>query len=146
MRLYVDVCCLSRPFDDQSQARIRLETEAILTILKQCGQGLHSWCSSSAIEQEVEANPDWEKRRLVQMMLDEADERLLLDQDVQRLGVSYHQQGLGVFDAIHLALAERHGCDILLTVDSGFLGTVARITPRPRTAVRNPVAWILEAT
>jgi len=32
-RLYLDVCCLNRPFDDQSQDRIRLEAEAVRVIL-----------------------------------------------------------------------------------------------------------------
>ncbi|MBE2197400.1 MAG: hypothetical protein IAE79_02240 [Anaerolinea sp.] len=27
MRVYLDVCCLNRPFDDQSQERIQLEAE-----------------------------------------------------------------------------------------------------------------------
>jgi hypothetical protein len=30
MVLYLDVCCLKRPFDDQAQPRIRIETEAVL--------------------------------------------------------------------------------------------------------------------
>ena len=34
-RIYLDVCCLNRPFDDQNQPRIRLESEAILIILAQ---------------------------------------------------------------------------------------------------------------
>lgn len=34
MRIYLDVCCLNRPFDDQTQDRIHLEAEAVLTILK----------------------------------------------------------------------------------------------------------------
>ncbi|WP_420642969.1 hypothetical protein [Candidatus Leptofilum sp.] len=29
MKIYLDVCCLNRPFDDQTQDRMRLETEAI---------------------------------------------------------------------------------------------------------------------
>jgi hypothetical protein len=33
MRLYLNMCCLKRPFDDQTQARIRLETEAIDAVL-----------------------------------------------------------------------------------------------------------------
>ena len=37
-RIYLDVCCLNRPFDDQSQPRIRLESETILIILAQCEQ------------------------------------------------------------------------------------------------------------
>jgi hypothetical protein len=32
MKIYLDVCCLNRPFDDQAKDRIRLESEAILTI------------------------------------------------------------------------------------------------------------------
>ncbi len=32
-RIYLDVCALNRPLDDQSQMRIRLETDAVLLIL-----------------------------------------------------------------------------------------------------------------
>jgi len=32
-KIYLDVCCLNRPFDDQSQDRIKLEAEAIIMIL-----------------------------------------------------------------------------------------------------------------
>ena len=32
IRLYLDLCCFNRPFDDQSQTRVRLETEAKLAL------------------------------------------------------------------------------------------------------------------
>lgn len=32
MRVYLDNCCYNRPFDDQRQVRVRLETEAKLRI------------------------------------------------------------------------------------------------------------------
>lgn len=32
MKIYLDNCCFNRPFDDQSQIRIRLESEAKLKI------------------------------------------------------------------------------------------------------------------
>ncbi len=32
MRIYLDNCCFNRPFDDQANIRIRLETEAKLYI------------------------------------------------------------------------------------------------------------------
>ena len=35
-KIYLDVCCLNRPFDDQTQGRIHLEAESILTILSLC--------------------------------------------------------------------------------------------------------------
>jgi hypothetical protein len=31
--IYLDMCCLNRPFDDQSQPRIRLDAEAVLALL-----------------------------------------------------------------------------------------------------------------
>ncbi|MGH2585054.1 MAG: hypothetical protein ACRDJE_09075 [Dehalococcoidia bacterium] len=36
MRIYFDVCCLNRPFDDQRQERVRLETEALLIAFGRC--------------------------------------------------------------------------------------------------------------
>lgn len=38
-RVYLDVCVLNRLFDDQRQMRIRLETDAILLILKFIQEG-----------------------------------------------------------------------------------------------------------
>ena len=32
MRVYVDNCCYNRPFDDQSQSKVLIETEAKLLI------------------------------------------------------------------------------------------------------------------
>jgi len=34
MKIYLDVCCLNRPFDDQTQDRIHLEAESVMTILR----------------------------------------------------------------------------------------------------------------
>jgi hypothetical protein len=33
MLLYLDMCCMKRPFDDQSHPRFRLESEAVLGLL-----------------------------------------------------------------------------------------------------------------
>jgi len=45
----LDVCCLNRPFDDQTQPRIRLESEAILIILAQCEQRQWEWVGSEVL-------------------------------------------------------------------------------------------------
>lgn len=33
MKIYLDVCCLNRPFDDQAQQRVHLEAEALVDAL-----------------------------------------------------------------------------------------------------------------
>jgi hypothetical protein len=37
MKIYLDNCCLNRPFDDQANLRIRLESEAIEALCKGLG-------------------------------------------------------------------------------------------------------------
>lgn len=39
VRIYLDACCLNRPFDDQSQLRIHLKSEAVLAIIERVEQG-----------------------------------------------------------------------------------------------------------
>src|ERR1039457_5994001 len=52
MKLYLDVCCLNRPFDDQSQNRVRLEAEAILSILEMAQSDKLEIISSDVIDDE----------------------------------------------------------------------------------------------
>ena len=57
MRIYLDTCCLNRPFDNQNDARISLETEAIKTILNRCEQGEWHLINSEVLELEIYKTP-----------------------------------------------------------------------------------------
>jgi hypothetical protein len=46
MKIYLDTCCLNRPFDDQNQPRIRLESEAVTLILEKTHQREWEWVGS----------------------------------------------------------------------------------------------------
>lgn len=52
-KIYMDVCCLNRPFDDQSQDRVYLEAEAILAILSHCQKGHLQMVASDMIDYEL---------------------------------------------------------------------------------------------
>ena len=39
MRVYLDNCCYNRPFDEQAQLSVRLETEAKLEVQRQMRSG-----------------------------------------------------------------------------------------------------------
>jgi hypothetical protein len=43
LRIYLDACCLSRLTDDQSQARVHPESDAIEHILRMVRAGLATW-------------------------------------------------------------------------------------------------------
>jgi predicted nucleic acid-binding protein len=145
MKLYLDVCCLNRPFDDQSQQRIRVETEAIGIVLDLCVHGPHRWLISDALEDEVLRNPDPEPRAKVLDTLQLAQARLTANKRTFQLAGRYQrEQTLAAMDALHLALAELGGCDILLTTDDDFVRRADRLRPRLHVRVKNPVTWLME--
>ena len=65
--IYLDVCCLNSPFDDQTQERIRLEAEAVMLILNRCQNTQWQILGSEVIDDELEQTPAGERKR--QMML-----------------------------------------------------------------------------
>ena len=62
-RLYLDVCTLCRPFDDQSQMRIRLETNAYYLILQALQDARYVIVVSPVHFEEANAISDAEERR-----------------------------------------------------------------------------------
>ncbi len=65
MKIYLDICCFNRPFDDQSQLRIRLESEAKLKIQTDIQAGNFDLVWSYILEGENEANPFEERKRAI---------------------------------------------------------------------------------
>jgi hypothetical protein len=49
MRIYLDTCCYNRPFDDQHQERVHIESEAILIIIKRAQQNLDEIIGSDVL-------------------------------------------------------------------------------------------------
>jgi hypothetical protein len=65
MRVYLDNCCFNRPFDDQRHLRIRLETEAKLTIQEAVWSGAIQLAWSYILDFENMNNPFEERRKAV---------------------------------------------------------------------------------
>ena len=58
MRLYLDTCSLSRPWDDQSQVNIHLEAEAELFIIEEARLGNLELTTSDYVLGEINDIPD----------------------------------------------------------------------------------------
>ncbi len=52
--IYLDACCLNRPFNDQTQDRIRLETEAIVLIMGHLQTDQWRWIGSEVLGTEID--------------------------------------------------------------------------------------------
>jgi len=121
MRIYLDTCCLQRPLDDQTQPRIRVETEAMFAVLASVQQGTVFLLTSEALEFEISRTPDEQRRREAKAILTLASERLTLSDSSETLAESFTQAGLSAIDALHVALASTAGADYFVTTDDKLL-------------------------
>ena len=138
MRIDLDLCCLKRPFDDQSQPRIRLESEAVLALLRQAGDRTE-FIRSAALDLENEQNPlRWRAAR-VRMWLEAQLLVVPADAALTARTAELMSMGFKNFDAFHLASAELTGCDAFSTTDDRLLAGGQRHPGAVRVRVMNPV-------
>ena len=144
MKIYLDVCCLNRCFDDQQQARVRLEAEAVTIVLERIDLGIDEWLISPVVEQEIERTPDPHRREKTMVLLQKASGRIPWTEEVKVSGRSLAQRGIPAMDALHIAAAEAGACDVFLTTDDVLLRRCAALKPPLRVALKNPAYWITE--
>lgn len=144
MRIYLDACCLNRLTDDQSQARIHDEAEAVEAILRLVQERRATWVSSRVLEIEIRRNPDVERRQDVFGLLAFADEVVIPQTNDANRAESLASLGFGEFDALHLACAEQGMADVFFTTDDRLPRLARRHAQVLRSRVENPVSWYQE--
>ena len=141
MLLYLDNCCFNRPFDNQSQLRIHLETEAKLSIQARILSGVYRLAWSYILDYENRQNPFRERREQIarwrtrSSLIVTESERILND------AAQFHCQGLRKMDALHLACAVNAQVDCFLTTDDGIIRKSHLVTLR----VTDPIGFIKES-
>lgn len=128
MRVYLDSCCLQRPLDDQTQPRIKVESEAVLAVLNAVQAGDIILLNSEALEYEMGRIPDERRRSEVVAILALAKERLELTDATVILAESLENLGVIPMDAVHLALASTAKADFFTTCDDKLIKKAQIIT------------------
>ena len=145
--LYLDMNIYNRPFDDQSQMRIRLETVAITMIFTLIENGYFSARWSFVLEYENSRNPFPERRAFVRYLAQSCDSTVEPDESIRelarRLSQSHHIRGR---DALHLACAELSGCHYLVTCDDRLIRQGERLREKGVLTLRviNPIDLLRE--
>ena len=144
MKIYLDVCCLNRPFDDQTQDRIHLEAEAILAVLNYSRMSGWSVIGSDAIDFEIGRMPDHDKRLKVQILSTLHDVYVKVDAGVERRSMELKQVGLKALDALHVSCAERAKAEVFLTTDDHLLSKALQNRKILKVRIENPLRWVTE--
>ena len=67
-KIYLDSCCVSRPYDDQTQNRINSETAAIMQIISRFWNGEWQSISSTVLQFEINRISDLTKHSFVKAL------------------------------------------------------------------------------
>lgn len=138
-RVYLDVCALCRPFDDQTHMRIRLETDAVLLILSHLRSKDLALIVSPVHFTEIAAIEDIAEREQLQILLEENRIHVAFDlPQARRHAEQLVRQKLGVADAAHLVFAEQAQSDFV-TCDDRLLQQCRRV--RPSIWCGTPIAY-----
>lgn len=140
IRLYLDTSVLNRPFDDQSQVKIFLETQAMLLILQLIESKQVELVSSNVLEYENSRNSNLDRAKAVDLYLSLAVERQVANESIRQRAKELEQNGVKAIDALHVACAEATRSDYFLTCDKRLINRCKNLSLR----VMSPTDFILE--
>jgi len=144
VKVYLDTSVYNRPFDDQSQTRIRLEAEAFLSIIEKAIYGGITIIGSSALLYENSRNPFVERKERVSSFLEMVAKVVKASETVRKRATFLESLGIDSIDALHLACAEAGGAEYFVTCDDAIIKRAKRNQAVFKVAVRSPLAFALE--
>jgi len=121
VKIYIDTSVYNRPFDDQTQPRIWLETLALGLILQLVESGDATLVNSSVLEFENSRNPFPLRREWTERCLSLATEYERVDEAIRDRAQEYEKQGVSAIDALHIATAESANVDFFIACDYRLL-------------------------
>lgn len=146
MKIYLDNCCYNRPFDDQTQPRIREETEAVSAIITRTEMSGDIILGSDVLLFEIGKIKAYDKRRALSLAFDKAVKEIVFVNETVTLRTAeiMSVSNIRLMDATHLACAEFGNADIFLTTDDKLIKACKNLNLQFR--VLNPVTYFKEVT
>ncbi len=138
MRIYLDTCSIQRPLDTLNQTRVRLEAEAILSVLERIEIGEVELISSTVSELEVLQNSLAVRREHGEQVLARSTSVVIVDETIEKRAQEFIQQAVKAMDALHLAAAESGSADYFCSCDDSFVRKAKDITDL-RTTIVSPL-------
>ena len=138
MRVYLDNCCYNRPFDEQAQLRVVLETLSKLNIQQQMRDGILEYVWSSVLDFEISKSRFLDRSLQIMPWAKGAVINVQIDDSIRFRAKEFENNGLKAMDALHVACAEAAECDWFFTTDRGILKKARNLTSM---RVANPVEF-----
>mgnify|MGYP002512128819 CR=1 FL=1 len=124
MRIYLDMCCYNRPYDDQSQLKVAMETQSKLYIQSLIKDKKLELIVSYMLRYECSKNPFEMRRNAIFDFINKntyayiGDERKLL---IETKAAEIMKTGIKFKDACHVASALYAKCKYFISTDIRLL-------------------------
>ncbi len=140
IKIYLDNCCYNRPFDNQNQMKIFMESQAKLYIQSQIRDEVYELVWSYVLEYENAKNPYIDKREAIAPWRNIADENVSEENEaILQYAENLTSYGIKTYDALHIACAVYAKCDYYITTDTKLLKTKLK-----EIKIVNPIDFIME--
>ena len=142
MRIYLDNCCYNRPYDDQSQIRLSLETQAKLFIQKQVESGRIELVSSYVLTAENSMNRILSKQENIRNFISRNSKYYVSishKNEIENIAAEIMLNGVKFIDACHVACAVFAECGYFLSTDYRLLKYKT-----DKIKLLNPIDFLLE--
>ena len=113
----MDVCTFNRPFDDQNQLKIKLETEAKLFIQQGIITGAYELVWSYILEYENNQNKFDDRRNAIHNWKNLAKVLCIENQEIINYAENLRKFNIRTKDALHIACSVFTKSDYLITTD-----------------------------
>lgn len=140
--LYLDTNIYNRPFDDQMDVRIRLETIAVFSILQKIKNGDFRLLWSFMIEYENSLNPFDDVKLEIDMASSLANKTITHNGEIYNVAKKFESKGIKPRDALHLACALRGKADYFITCDDKITKKASVLGVSLK--IMNPIRFIEE--
>jgi predicted nucleic acid-binding protein len=121
MRIYLDNCCFNRPFDDQTQLRISLETQSKLFIQALIVSKKVELVWSYILSLENVKNPYEGKRLSISRFSEYAKIKIIESETLLKNAGIIASSGIKNADSLHIACAVEASADYFITTDIRIL-------------------------
>lgn len=123
---------------------MRLESEAVLTIISHAQTSNWRLLTSEVVDIEISKIPDTDKKQKIVMLSTVLQQAIAVDNNIEKRAIELEKIGFKPFDAMHIACAEKGKADILLTTDDNFIRKALHTKDALKITVTNPVIWLME--
>ena len=121
IKLYLDNCCFNRPYDDQNNIKVQLETESKLNIQNKIKNRVFDLIWSYILDFENHKNPLIERKIEIGKWKDLATEYVKENDIILKKMKELIRIGLKPLDSLHISCEIYSECDYFITVDKGIL-------------------------